>query len=64
MHDTLANRGRVNYDNYSPDELDKIRGVVGQYLEGEVDDIEQIDSIRMIREMFNVIRNEYSKTSQ
>jgi len=25
MHDTLANRGRVNYDTYSPEELMKIK---------------------------------------
>jgi len=25
MHDTLANRGRVNYDTYSSSELQKVR---------------------------------------
>jgi len=25
MHDTLANRGRVNYDNYTNEELFKIK---------------------------------------
>ena len=27
MHDTLANRGRVNYDTYSRDELTKVKGI-------------------------------------
>mmetsp|Transcript_19972 Transcript_19972/g.30723 ORF Transcript_19972/g.30723 Transcript_19972/m.30723 type:complete len:89 (+) Transcript_19972:1011-1277(+) len=53
MHDTLANRGRVNYDHYSHEELMKIKMMTGQYLDGEVEDIEQIDSLRMIREIFN-----------
>ena len=53
MHDTLANRGRVNYDNYSNEELFKIKSLTKQYLEGEIEDIESLDSLRMIREMFN-----------
>ena len=63
MHDTLANRGRVNYDQYSLEEQQNIKTVAHQYLDGEIDDIEQIDSLRMIREIFNVIRNEYTRTS-
>jgi len=35
-----------------------------QFLEGEVEEIEQIDSLRMIREIFSQIKNEYKKTSQ
>ena len=40
MHDTLANRGRVNYDAYTPEEQNKIQQVTNQYLTGEIDDIE------------------------
>jgi len=64
MHDTLANRGRVNYDSYSAEEMFKITSLTNQFLGGEIDDIEQIDSLRMIREIFGVIRNDYRKTSQ
>ena len=39
MHDTLANRGRVNY-KYSGEELLKIETLTNQYLEGEIEDIE------------------------
>jgi kinesin family protein 6/9 len=53
MHDTLANRGRVNYDNYSAQEMHNIETLTNQYLEGEIEDIEQIDSLKMIREIFN-----------
>ena len=64
MHDTLANRGRVNYDSYSNEEMFKINTLTNQYLEGEIEDIEQIDSLRMIREIFNQIKNKYKSTSQ
>lgn len=64
MHDTLANRGRVNYDQYSREDLMNIKTLTKQYLTGEIDDIEQINSLRMIREIFNQIRNEYKLKSQ
>lgn len=40
MHDTLANKGRVNYDDYSKEEVRKLEDVTGQYLKGEIDEIE------------------------
>lgn len=40
MHDTLANRGRVNYDTYSKEEIMKIKTVKNQYLSGEIEEIE------------------------
>lgn len=52
MHDTLANRGRVKYDAYTSDEQDNIKKMTTQYLNGELEDIENIDSLRMIREIF------------
>lgn len=64
MHDTLANRGRVNYDTYSPEELQKVRTLKDQYLSGEVEEIEQLDSLRMIREVFKMIKTDYSQTQQ
>ena len=61
MHDTLANRGRINYDTYSNEQLFQIQKVTDQYLDGEIDDIDQIDSLRMIREIFNTIKNKYKQ---
>lgn len=52
MHDTLANRGRVKYDAYTPEEQNNMKTLTTQYLNGEVEDIENIDSLRMIREIF------------
>ena len=53
MHDTLANRGRVKYDEYSLEEKQNISKVTMKYLNGEVEDIDNIDSLRMIREIFS-----------
>ena len=55
MRDTLANRGRVNYDNYSADEQQKISQLAVQFLNSEIDDFNHIDSIKMVREIFNQI---------
>jgi kinesin family protein 6/9 len=63
MHDTLANRGRVNYDSYSNEELMKVKTVTHQFLSGEIDEIPQMDSLRMIREIFCQIKNEYRMSS-
>ena len=35
-----------------------------KYLNGEVEEIDNIDSLRMIREIFSCIKSEYKKTSQ
>lgn len=64
MHDTLANRGRVKYDAYTPEEQKGIKDLTSQFLAGEVEYIENIDSLRMIREIFGQIKYEYKKTSQ
>ena len=64
MHDTLANSVIFKYDKYSGEELLKIETLTNQYLEGEIEDIEQIDSLRMIREVFNLIKNKYKNKFQ
>ena len=64
MHDTLANRGRVNYSSYNNEDLMKIKQVTQQFLNGEIEDIEQLDSLNMIREIFNQIKVQYNQTSQ
>jgi kinesin family member 6/9 len=65
MHDTLANRGRVNYDAYTPGQLSSIKETTVNFLEaGQYQEIENIDSLRMIREIFGVIRTEYQRQEQ
>ena len=58
MHDTLANRGRINYEPYSPEQQHKQQLVAQEFLEGKTDDI-QIQSLRQVRELFFQFRNIY-----
>lgn len=61
MHDTLANRGRVMYESYTPEQLYHIQIIAEKFLEGELDDVD-IESLRQAREIFSQIRNIYKKT--
>merc|ERR1719335_959428 len=40
MHDTLAGRSRVQYDEYMPDELQELESKIKDYLDGEIQEIE------------------------
>lgn len=57
MHDTLSNRGRINYASYNQKEQAEIQNVALDFLNGERDDIGDIDSLRKVREVFSCIRN-------
>jgi kinesin family protein 6/9 len=46
MHDTLAGRSRVQYEEYSPDEQAVLETKVQMYLDGEIQEIE-VQSLRM-----------------
>ena len=63
MHDTLANRGRINYAQYSLEEQKNIQQITHAFLNGDTEDIGAIDSLKKVREVFNCIRNQYRKTS-
>ena len=58
MHDTLANRGRINYEPYSSEQQHKQQLIAQEFLEGKTDDI-QIESLRQVRELFFQFRNIY-----
>jgi hypothetical protein len=61
MHDTLANKGRVQYDTYTPEQQYVVQKQAYQYLEGETEDIEEINSLRQVKELFAQMRNVYKK---
>ena len=46
MHDTLANKGRVQYDTYTPEQQYVVQKQAYGYLEGEMEDIDEINSLR------------------
>lgn len=64
MHDTLANRGRINYDPYTPEQQYEIQKQAQAFLDGEQEDIEEINSLRQVRELFNQMRIIYRKMEQ
>lgn len=58
MHDTLGNRGRINYEPYTPEQQYVQQQIAKKYLNGDIDDIE-IDSLRQVKELFIQFRNIY-----
>ncbi len=64
MHDTLANRGRINYDQYSQDQQKQIAQSTYSYLNGDIEEFQDINSLRMVREIFHQIRYSYRKLKQ
>jgi len=55
MHDTLAGRSRVQYEEYTPDEQAVLETKVQMYLDGEIQEIE-VQSLRMVYEAFGIFR--------
>ena len=64
MHDTLSNRGRINYAAYNQAQQQEIQELTSAFLAGEKSDIGEIDSLRKVREVFSCIRMQYRKTQQ
>jgi len=58
MHDTLANRGRINYEPYSPEQQHDQQKIAKKFLDGEIEDIE-VESLRQVKELFFQFRNIY-----
>ena len=65
MHNTLANRGKINYDPYTPEEQYVQQQIALKFLNGENEDIE-FDSIRQAKELFIqcriIFQKEYNDT--
>ena len=65
MHNTLANRGKINYDPYTPEEQYIQQQIALKFLNGEDEDIE-FDSIRQAKELFIqcriIFQKEYNGT--
>ncbi len=60
MHNTLANRGNINYDPYTPEEQYVQQQIALRFLNGENEDID-FDSIRQAKELFNQCRIIFQK---
>eukprot|EP00466_Bigelowiella_natans_P009990 jgi/Bigna1/42808/e_gw1.67.5.1 len=51
MHDSLANRSNIQYDDFSPEQRQQTYEMVDGYVKGEVEEIE-IVNVRQIQEVF------------
>ena len=58
MHDTLGNRGRINYESYSPEQQYQQQVLAKKFLDGEIEDIE-FESLRQVKELFFQFKNLY-----
>jgi kinesin family member 6/9 len=60
MHNTLANRGRINYDPYTPEEQYQQQVAAKKFLTGETEELE-FDSVRQAKELFYQCRHLFQK---
>ncbi len=60
MHNTLSNRGNINYDPYTPEEQYVQQQIALKFLNGESEDID-FDSVRQAKELFNQCRIMFQK---
>lgn len=60
MHNTLTNRGHINYDPYTAEEQYAQQLIALKFLNGENEDIE-FDSVRQAKELFNQCRIIFQK---
>ncbi len=58
MHDTLANRGRISYDGYTPEQQYQQQVLAKKFLNNEIEDIE-FESLRQVKELFFQFKNLY-----
>jgi len=56
MHDTLANRGNIQYESFTPEQQMDMRGVVMSYIKEEIQEIEVV-SLRQISALFGQFKN-------
>lgn len=53
MHDTLANRGRINYGSYDEKETEEIQKNAMAFLSGDLAEFADMDSLHKVREYMN-----------
>lgn len=61
MHNTLRNKGRITYEADSPEVL---YDLARKFLTGQIDEIEQLDSILQCRDLMHQMRLVYRKLEQ
>jgi len=64
MHDTLANRSQIQYDPYSAEQQYDIQLVAEKFLKGEMEDVDELTSMRQVKELLAQMRNSFRKLKQ
>jgi kinesin family protein 6/9 len=64
MHDTLASRGHVQYDPYTSEQQYEIQLLAESFLKGQRDEVEEITSMRQVKELLAQMRNCFLKLRQ
>lgn len=64
MHDTLANKGHVSYDPYTPEQQYGVQKVAEAFLTGQTEEIEELSSMRQVKELLAQMKNFYLKLKQ
>ena len=51
MHDTVANRGNIQYDPYTAEQQYEIQLMASQYLKDDMEEISEFSSMRQVNEL-------------
>ena len=61
MHDTLAQKGANSQEVFSAEKQYEIQRAATDFLTGKAEDVEQISSIRQVKEYLTQMRNIFLK---
>ena len=64
MHDTVANRGNIQYDPYTAEQQYEIQLMASQYLKDDMEEISEFSSMRQVNELLAQMRNCFRKLEQ
>jgi hypothetical protein len=64
MHDSLAHRASVQYDPYTPEQQYEIQQVAEAFLTHKKEEIDEISSMRQVKELLSQMRNCFRKLKQ
>lgn len=53
MHDIIAGKATVSMDPFSPEQQYEIQLIAESFLKGQKEEIEELNSMRWIKELFN-----------
>lgn len=61
MHDMIAGKAPIQMDPFSPEQQYDIQLIAEAFLKGQKEEIEELHSMRWVKELFNQMKNSYLK---